>query len=198
VKTKRLLPPGLDHAGHEPFSCAASRFPAACLRPPDRLAARSFAGHAGGRKRAQRRDAGTLQAATPAPGILSFLREIDKAVPAEWDIHCIADSCATHSHPTIRAWLPARPLWQMHVIATYRPWLNPVERFFSPITDKAIRRGSRTSVKQLVRRIDHLVCAYSTNCQPVRWTATADSIPETLHRLCSRTGGTGHSLAGGM
>lgn len=33
---------------------------------------------------------------------LSFLREIDKAVPAELDIHCIVDNYATHSHPRSR------------------------------------------------------------------------------------------------
>ena len=32
---------------------------------------------------------------------LSFLREIDKAVPPELDIHCIVDNYATHSHPKI-------------------------------------------------------------------------------------------------
>ncbi len=67
-----------------------------------------------------------------------------------------------------------------------------VERFFSLISDKAIRRGSFTSVKQLVQRIDHFAAAYNTNCQPFKWTATADSILEKLHRLCSRIDGTGH------
>jgi putative transposase len=123
---------------------------------------------------------------------LSFLREIDKAVPAELDVHCIADNYATHSHPKIKAWLAARPRWHMHFIPTYSSWLNQVERFFSLITDKVIRRGSFTSVKQLVQRIDHFVAAYNTNCQPFKWTATADSIPEKLHRLCSRITGTGH------
>jgi putative transposase len=123
---------------------------------------------------------------------LSFLREIDKAVPAELDIHCIADNYATHSHPKIKAWLAARPRWHMHFIPTYSSWLNQVERFFSLITDKAIRRGSFTSVKQLVQRIDHFVTAYNANCQPFKWTATADSILEKLHRLCSRISGTGH------
>jgi len=73
---------------------------------------------------------------------LSFLREIDKAVPAELDVHCIADNYATHSHPKINAWLAARPRWHMHFIPTYSSWLNQVERFFALITDKAIRRGS--------------------------------------------------------
>jgi putative transposase len=38
----------------------------------------------------------------------------------------------------------------MHFIPTHSSWLNQVERFFALITDKAIRRGSFTSVKQLV------------------------------------------------
>ena len=123
---------------------------------------------------------------------LSFLREIDKAVPAELDVHCIADNYGTHNHPKVKAWLAARQRWHMHFIPTYSSWLNQVERFFALITDKAIRRGSFNSVKQLVQRIDHFVASYNNNCQPFRWTATADSILEKLHRLCSRISGTGH------
>ncbi len=121
---------------------------------------------------------------------LSFLREIDKAVPAELDIHCICDNYATHSHPKIKAWLATRSRWHMHFIPTYSSWLNQVERFFALITDRAIRRGSFTSVKQLVQRIDHFVAAYNSSCQHFKWTATADSILEKLHRLCSRISGT--------
>ena len=123
---------------------------------------------------------------------LSFLREIERAVPAELNIHCIADNYATHNHPKVKAWLAAHPRWTMHFIPTYSSWLNQVERFFGMITDKAIRRGSFTSVKQLVQRIDHFVAAYNTNCRPFKWTATADSILEKLHRLCTRITGTGH------
>jgi len=123
---------------------------------------------------------------------LSFLREIDKAVPPELDIHCIADNYATHSHPKVKAWLASRARWHMHFIPTYSSWLNQVERFFSLITDKAIRRGSFTSVRQLVQRIDHFVTHYNEKCQPFRWTATADSILGKLSRLCSRITGTGH------
>jgi len=113
-------------------------------------------------------------------------------VPAELDIHCIVDNYATHTHPKVRAWLAARPRWHMHFIPTYSSWLNQVERFFALITDKAIRRGSFTSVKQLVQRIDHFVTSHNQHCQPFRWTATANSILEKLHRLCSRITGTGH------
>lgn len=71
----------------------------------------------------------------------------------------------------------------MHFIPTYSSWLNQVERFFALITDKAIRRGSFTSVKQLVQRIDQFVTHHNASCQPFQWTATADSILEKLHRL---------------
>lgn len=123
---------------------------------------------------------------------LSFLREIDKAVPDELDVHCIVDNYATHSHRKVKAWLASRPRWHMHFIPTYSSWLNQVERFFALITDKAIRRGSFTSVAQLVQRIDHFVACHNENPHPFRWTATADSILEKLHRLCSRITGTGH------
>jgi len=123
---------------------------------------------------------------------LAFLRTIDKSVPAELDIHCIVDNYATHSHPKVRAWLAARPRWNMHFIPTYSSWLNQVERFFGLITDKAIRRGSFSSVKDLVAKIDHFVASYNQNCKPFAWAATADSILAKLHRLCSRISGTGH------
>jgi len=123
---------------------------------------------------------------------LSFLRDIDNAVPTALDIHCIVDNYATHSHPKVKAWLAARPRWHLHFIPTYSSWLNQVERFFGLITDKAIRRGSFKSVRQLIKRIDQFVQAYNANCQPFRWTATADSILAKLERLCSRISGTAH------
>jgi len=57
-------------------------------------------------------------------------------------------------------------------------WPNQAERFLALIPDKAIRRGSFTSLKQLVQRIDHFLAACNTNCRPLRWAATADSILE--------------------
>jgi putative transposase len=60
------------------------------------------------------------------------------------------------------------------------------------ITGKASRRGSFTSVKELVQKIDHFVAHYNQNCKPFNWTATADSILAKLNRLCERISGTGH------
>ena len=107
---------------------------------------------------------------------LAFLRSIDKAVPAELDVHCIVDNYGSHKHPKVKAWLAARPRWHLHFIPTYSSWLNQVDRFFSIITDKAIRPGSFTSVKELVNKIDHFVAHYNQNCKPFTWTASAASI----------------------
>ena len=75
---------------------------------------------------------------------------------------------ATHSHPKIESWLATHPRWHMHFIRTHSAWLNQVERFFALIADKAIRRGSFTSVKQPVQHIDHFVDSYNEQFQPFR------------------------------
>jgi len=123
---------------------------------------------------------------------LSFLREIDQAVPEHLDIHAIVDNYCTHKHPRVKAWLAARPRWHLHFIPTYSSWLNLVERFFALITDKAIRRGSFRSVKDLTGKINHFVTHYNQNCEPFMWTATPDSILAKLERLCTRINGTAH------
>lgn len=123
---------------------------------------------------------------------LAFLRSIEAAVPAELDVHLIVDNYSTHKHAKVKAWFAKRPHWHIHFIPTYSSWLNQVERFFALITDKAIRRGSFRSVKELVGKIDHFVTRYNRNCKPFVWTATADSILAKLERLTSRINGTGH------
>jgi hypothetical protein len=60
------------------------------------------------------------------------------------------------------------------------------------ITQRAIRRGSFSSVKELVAKIEQFVVAYNTTKAPFKWYATADSILEKLQRLCSQISGTGH------
>ena len=119
---------------------------------------------------------------------LSFLRRIDAAVPADLDIHLVIDNGAcppapprgTHKHPKVRRWLAERPRYHIHLTPTYSSWLNQVERWFSILTGREIRRGSFTSAKQLVRRIEAFVANYNATSRPFTWTATADDI---LHKL---------------
>ena len=67
-----------------------------------------------------------------------------------------------------------------------------MERWFGLITLRAIRRGSFSSVKELISKIEQLVAAYDKTKVPFKWTATADSILEKLQRLCTQISGTVH------
>src|ERR1035437_5181375 len=73
---------------------------------------------------------------------LDFLRQIEKNVPAELDVHVIVDNYATHKHPRVKRWLAARPRFHVHFTPTYASWLNQVEIWFNRITQRAIRRGT--------------------------------------------------------
>ncbi len=123
---------------------------------------------------------------------LSFLRHLDESMPPELDLHLIVDNYATHKHPKVRTWLAQRPRYHMHYTPTYSSWLNQVERWFGLITQRAIRRGSFTSVHDLVQKIDAFVERYNRSSRPFVWTATADSILQKIARLCSRISGTPH------
>jgi putative transposase len=92
----------------------------------------------------------------------------------------IVDNYATHKHPKVKAWLAQRPRFHLHFTPTYASWLNQVERWFALITDRAIRRGSYSSVKQLIARIEQFVAAYNKTSAPFVWTATADSILDLI------------------
>ena len=123
---------------------------------------------------------------------LAFLRHLDRNVPASFDIHLIIDNYCTHKHAKVKAWLARRPRYHVHYTPTYASWLNQVERWFGLITQQAIRRGSFSSVKDLVTKIDHFVEHYNARSRPFVWTATADSILAKIQRLCSLISGTAH------
>ena len=71
---------------------------------------------------------------------LRFLRKIERSVASELDIHVILDNYATHKHPAVRAWLDKHPRVHFHFIPTSSSWLNLVERFFSELTTRQLKR----------------------------------------------------------
>lgn len=123
---------------------------------------------------------------------LGFLRHIDAAVPASLDLHLIVDNYGTHKHPKVRGWLARHPRFHIHYTPTYSSWLNQVERWFGLITQRAIRRGSFTSVTDLRKSIEQFVDHWNKHPQPFAWTATSDSILAKLERLSKVISGTGH------
>src|SRR5216683_6024632 len=123
---------------------------------------------------------------------LAFLRYVDAQLPPHLAVHLIVDNYGTHKHTTVRSWLAHHPRYHLHFTPTYASWLNQIERWFALITQRAIRRGSFTSVPQLVAKIDHFVTHYNRHARPFLWTATADAILGKIERLCTVINGTQH------
>jgi putative transposase len=121
---------------------------------------------------------------------LAFLKHVDANVPVALDVHLIMDNDTTHKHTTVRAWLARRSRYHVHFTPTYATWLNEVERWFGLITQRATRRGSFRTVRELARRIDTFVTRYNRTATPFRWTATADSILATAARIAKVINGT--------
>jgi len=123
---------------------------------------------------------------------LAFLKHVEQQVPDNLEIHAIVDNYATHKHKSVKGWLARHPRWHIHYTPTYSSWLNQVEIWFNIITQKAIRRGTFSSVKELVTKIQKYVDSYNQHPRPFAWTATADSILAKVQRLCQSISGTKH------
>jgi transposase len=106
---------------------------------------------------------------------LRFLKQVAKAYPRR-QVHIVCDNYATHKHPTVKAWLTKNPRVTMHFTPTSGSWLNMVEIFFGIITRQAIRRGTFTSVKDLIIAIENFIDAWNDRCEPFIWTKTADEL----------------------
>jgi transposase len=121
-----------------------------------------------------------------------FLDKIDKQVPADLDVHLIADNYATHKTDIIQNWLARHPRFHMHFVPTSSSWLNQVERWFAELTTKLLQRGVHTSVQALEADIRNWIKNWNENPRPFVWTKTADEILEALSRYCQRISGAGH------
>ena len=112
---------------------------------------------------------------------LAFLKQVAKAYPRE-KLHLVCDNYATHKHPTVNAWLARHPRITLHFTPTSGSWLNLVEIFFGIITRQAIRRGTFTSVRELIEAITAFIDGWNERCEPFVWTKDADTIIAKAHR----------------
>jgi transposase/transposase-like protein len=106
---------------------------------------------------------------------LDFLKHVAKAYPRR-ELHVVLDNYGTHKHPTVRAWLARNPRIVLHFTPTSGSWLNMVEIFFGIITRQAIRRGTFTSVHDLIAAIRRFIDGWNERCEPFVWTKPADEI----------------------
>ena len=121
-----------------------------------------------------------------------FLDAIESAVPAELDVHLIADNYATHKTALIRNWFAKRPRFHIHFTPTSASWLNLVERWFGLLTEKQLRRGVHQSSAELEAAIYRYLDVTNEDPKPLVWTKTADQILASVARFCQRTLDTGH------
>jgi transposase len=118
---------------------------------------------------------------------LKFLRQIERNVPADLDIHLVMDNYATHKTPAIRKWLGQRPRWHVHFTPTSSSWVNQVERFFAGLTERQIRRGVHRSTNELQAAIHAYIDSVNADPKPLKWTKSADDILASIKRFCLAT-----------
>lgn len=120
---------------------------------------------------------------------LDFLKQVARTYPRR-ELHVVVDNYHTHKHDDINAWLAKHPRITLHFTPTSGSWLNLVEVFFGIITRQAIRRGTFTSVQDLVAAIGRFIDGWNERCHPFTWTKTADEI--LPHARRQRTSEAGH------
>src|ERR1700686_4593691 len=113
---------------------------------------------------------------------LKFLRRLDGEFPPALQLHVVMANYGTHKEPHVQAWLKKHPRFVCHFVPTSSSWLNLVERWFRELTEKAIRRGSFTSVPDLKQSIDEFLQAWNEDPRPFIWTATVEDIMKKIDR----------------
>jgi transposase len=113
---------------------------------------------------------------------IAFLKVINNEVPRGKEVHVILDNYGTHKHPDVVAWLDKHPRFHLHFTPTSSSWLNMVERWFREITTRRIRRGSFSSVSELVEAIEDYIAQHNDDPRPFIWTKTAGQIIAKVRR----------------
>lgn len=122
-----------------------------------------------------------------AKDFVAFLRDLDKAVDDDLEVHVILDNLSAHKSPVVKRWLVRHPRFHLHFTPTYSSWLNLVERFFALLTEEALRRGSHTSIPQLRTAIYDYVEVHNDQGKPFVWTKSADEILDKIRDFGERT-----------
>jgi transposase len=135
---------------------------------------------------------GSLHARHRAREFLAFLKKIDAEVPDDLDCHVVLDNASTHKTPAVKRWLTNHPRFVLHFTPTSSSWLNLVERWFSELTTKKLRRGTHTSVRQLNDDIRAWMATWNDNPRPYVWTKTADQILESIGNYCRQINDSRH------
>jgi transposase len=106
---------------------------------------------------------------------LAFLKQVTRAYP-EGNLHIVMDNYSTHKSKPVTDWLQDNPRVKLHFTPTHASWMNQVEIFFNIVQRQAVSRGVFKSVQQLTSALRRFVDHYNKDCQPFKWTKTAEQI----------------------
>ncbi len=109
---------------------------------------------------------------------LSFLKPVEKQTPKDRELHIGVDNYSTHKHQKVKNWIKRKMRVTLHFNPTSSSWLNLVERFFGLITEKAIKRGVFSSVKELEEKLMQFIDQRNENPKPFVWTKSVEVIIE--------------------
>ena len=107
---------------------------------------------------------------------LQFMTGVEQTVEKGLSIHVILDNYGTHKTPEVERWLKRHPRVHFHFTPTSASWLNLVERFFSELTTRQLRRLAVTSVVELEAAIDTYIARRHADPTPFTWTASVRKI----------------------
>ena len=118
-----------------------------------------------------------------AEDYIAFLKLVDQNTPRGKMLHLIVDNASSHDTKAVRDYLAKRPKrFEVHHTPTHSSWLNLVERWFSEITTKRIRRGSFASVKELERAIMDYIHHWNESGRLFVWTKSSKQILRNVRK----------------
>ena len=119
-----------------------------------------------------------------ASDYVEFLKVLDKEAPKEKVLHIIADNYSAHKAPEVKDYLKQKEgRFIEHYIPTHSSWLNMIERWFSEITSKRIRRESWSSLKELEEAITDYIITWNESGRRFSWTKTFDEIKSSIEKV---------------
>jgi transposase len=121
-----------------------------------------------------------------AADYIEFLKKLDRSCPKRKTLHIVADNYAAHKTKDVRDYLATKPgRFVEHFIPTHSSWLNLIERWFSEITTKRIRRGSWDGVPQLEKAIKEFITHWNDSGRKFSWVRTAKEIKKSIAKAKS-------------
>ena len=113
---------------------------------------------------------------------LRFARKVVRNVPEDLDVYFILDNASTHRSPEVMRWLQNNPRVFFFFVPTSSSWLNLVERLFSELTQRQLKRLVTHSVEELKQAIARYLDARNENPKPFTWTASVAEILAKVER----------------